>query len=1021
MTTFPAPPATLHDIPAQCAAAWQALGADLSEAFQTSMRKAWERNEFGVFVHYLREIRDGVPPAERMPGWRDAFMALLQAHPEAYAKHGAFLVDACVHLLSARDVLSIPGNIAVIGKRSWPQAWMRGFMPRSREEREGLAALIRETADIDVQASALDLLVRRRDYREESAEDRAHRHALIEEALRHIDDEALRRFIVANADFGAFSADDLMRHVESPALLVEFAERGGLSLRRAALERITDRMRDDASIADALVERLKPMLAADPVSFRKACVQIPHVGLCEYAWRQAEDDKMRAHVLRWTIALLEDERFGAFGPAHPALPLLRTILEAAPDIARAWFWNTDSYRPHAEIEIALFETLWQARTPALLDLFAHWIASWLSDDPSDEDRARATPLLLHEILTERHADLAAVKPTLVAGLLDRIDDEAVFDTLDAELQALAAKSKPVQRALPPHLSRFGSARLQRLGWLVDKRKATRETGLEALLLCEDADAAAVLQTVRDDERTSDTDRDRIDARLGRSAPVEEAAAADAAAATDAPTTEAADLDALKARVAKAKIKPVVDKVWNERLAAALAPLPPEFGRWLLSLAVETKDDRLTGTALGLLAHLSRERRAALAEQLFELWLAANGDRKLIWLLLFLPACGDDRLLEPLSTALKSWHKRAKPKAVTVLKTMASLDTAYALSHVYEVYMKATYSYAIRIGAKEALLAAAARRGCALADLADEITPDFGLSAQGRVFDFGSSQYTMQVGTDLDLRFTHNGTGKTAKSLPKAKDGEDADARAAAEAAIKVLRGGLKKVVKLQAQRLEDAMVIGRAWPAVRWRVLFVDHAVLGLIGQGLIWTRLDADGHAGGSFRISEDRSLIDVADQPVTLADGDRVRLWHPSLATADEVQAWTAHLTDYEVKPFLDQVRRPVVRLDAEQAAGDRFGPHATVQVAQSTIKYGLEGWNYQISDQDGSHIFGFSRRFGDGLRVLIDTEDMDAGLYGDSALGWANFYRGDDLLALRDVPPPLLSLVAEHFDKLAAKAVR
>jgi hypothetical protein len=638
MTTLPAPPATLHDIPAQCAAAWQALGADLSEAFQTSMRKAWERNEFGVFVHYLREIRDGVPPAERMPGWRDAFMALLQAHPEAYAKHGAFLVDACVHLLSARDVLSIPGNVAVIGKRSWPQAWMRGFMPRSREEREGLAALIRETADIDVQASALDLLVRRRDYREESAEDRAHRHALIEEALRHIDDEALRRFIAANADFGAFSADDLMRHVESPALLVEFAERGGLSLRRAALERITDRMRDDASIADALVERLKPMLAADPVSFRKACVQIPDVGLCEYAWRQAEDDKMRAHVLRWTIALLEDERFGAFGPAHPALPLLRTILEAAPDIARAWFWNTDSYRPHAQIEIALFETLWQARTPALLDLFPHWIASWLTDHPSNADRQRIAPVM-REIMTERRADLAAVKPTLVVGLLDLIDGAAMLDALDAELQALAAKSKPVQRALPPLLARFGSARLQRLGWLVDKRKATRETGLEALLLCEDADAAAVLQTVRDDERTSDTDRDRIDARLGRSAPVEEAAAADAAAATAAPTTEAADLDALKARVAKAKIKPVVDKVWNERLAAALAPLPPEFGRWLLSLAVETKDDRLTGTALGLLAHLTRERRAALAEQLFELWLAANGDRKLIWLLLFLPACG----------------------------------------------------------------------------------------------------------------------------------------------------------------------------------------------------------------------------------------------------------------------------------------------------------------------------------------------------------------------------------------------
>lgn len=1018
MTTFPAPPATLDDIPAQCSAAWQALGADISEDFQSSMRKAWERNEFGVFVHYLRNIRDGEPPAERMPGWRDAFMALLQAHPGAYAKHGAFLVDACVHLLSARDVLSIPGNVAAIGKTSWPQAWMRGFMPRSRAEREGLAALIRETRDIDTQALAVDLLVRRRDYREESAEDSAHRLALIEDALRHIDDEALRRFVETNADFGGLSAVDLMRHVDDPALLVEFAERGGLPLRRAALERITDAMRD--ALPDALIARLEAILVADPVSFRKAWVQIPHVGLCESAWRHAGDDKMRAHVLRWTIALLEDERFGGFGPSHPALPLLRTILEAAPEVARAWFWNTESYWPHARIEIALFKSLWQARTPALLDLFPHWIASWLSDDPEKKDRARLAPVM-REIMIERRADLAAVKSTQVVGLFDLIDGEAMIDALDAELQAMAAKSKPVQRALPPLLARFGSARLQRLGWLVDKRKATRETGLEALLLCEDADAPAVLQSVRDDKRTTDTDRDRIDARLGRSAPAADATATDTATISTPHAADAADLDALRTRVAKAKIKPVVDKVWNERLAAALAPLPPEFGRWLLSLAVETKDERLTGTALGLLAHLSRERRAVLAELLLDAWLAANGERKLIWLLLFLPDCGDDRLLEPLSTAFKSWHKRAKPKAVTVLKAMASLDTAYALSHVYEVYMKATYSYAIRMGAKEALLAAAARRGCALADLADEITPDFGLTPQGRVFDFGSSRYTMQVGTDLELRFTHEGTGKAARNLPKAKDGEDAEARAAAESAIKVLRGGLKKVVKLQAQRLEDAMVIGRAWPAARWRVLFVDHSVLGLIGQGLVWTRLDADGQACGSFRISEDRSLIDAADQPVTLADTDRVRLWHPSLAPADEVQAWTAHLADYEVKPFLDQVNRPVVHLDAEQAAGHQFGPHATVQVAQSTLKYGLEGWNYQISDQDGSHIFGFSRRFGGGLRVQIDTEDMDAGLYDNATLGSANFYRGDDLLALRDVPPPLLSLVAEHFGKLAAKAVR
>ena len=1041
MSALPAPPAKIDDIPEQCIAAWQALGANLGDDSLLSMRRTWERNDFGVFVHYLREIRDGTPPAERMPGWRDAFVELLLDHPDAYAKHGAFLIDACIHLLSARDVLSIPGNVATLNASTLPQMWMRGFMPRSREEREGLAALIRESADAAVQASALDLLVRPREYRDESDDDKAYRHALIEDALRHVGDDTLRRFVGANPDFGSLSAGDLMRYIETPALLVEFAERGGIALRRAALEYISDRMRHEASIPEALIERLKPMLAADPVSFRKSYVQIPHVGLCEYAWQHADGDKMRAHVLRWTIALLEDERFGEVGPAHPALPLLRTILETAPQTAREWFWNPESYRPYVDIEFALLQMLWQARTPALLELFLHWIAARVSADhdwPADwRDEERGPEYiaakrgqvdgLVREILHERCSDLPAVKPGDAMRLLRWIDNDALLDTLNPGLQELAAKSKPVQKALPKHLARFGSARLQSLGWLEDKRKGVRDVGLEALLLCSDADAGALLLSMRTHKRTSDTDRDRIDALLGRSTPAQDEgvattdATAGSAASVGAPGAGAADLDALRARVAKARIKPVVDKVWSERLAAALAPLPPEYGRWLLSLAVETKEDRLTGTALGLLAHLPRERQAALAEHLLQLWLAANGDRKLIWLLLFVPACGDDRLLEPLAEAFKSWHKRAKPKAVTALQTMASLDTAFALSHVYEVYAKATYSYAIHEGAKAALVAAAKRRGCNLADLADEITPDFGLTGSGRVFDLGPYQYTMQVGTDLELRFTHSATGKTAKTLPKAKDGEDLDARAAAESAIKLLRGGLKKVIKLQAQRLEDAMVVERAWPAARWRVLFVDHAVLGLIGQGLIWTRLDANGDARGSFRISEDRSLIDAADQPVTLDEGDRVRLWHPALASTEDTQAWTAHLADYEIKPFLEQVGRPVVQLDAEAAASHSFSRHATVRVAQSTLKYGLEGWNYQISDQDGSHIFGFARRFEGGLRVQIDTEEMDASLYGDASLGSADFRRGDVALTLGEVPAPLLSLVAEHFDKLAAKAAK
>ncbi|MCB1805860.1 MAG: DUF4132 domain-containing protein, partial [Candidatus Competibacteraceae bacterium] len=84
-------------------------------------------------------------------------------------------------------------------------------------------------------------------------------------------------------------------------------------------------------------------------------------------------------------------------------------------------------------------------------------------------------------------------------------------------------------------------------------------------------------------------------------------------------------------------------------------------------------------------------------------------------------------------------------------------------------------------------------------------------------------------------------------------------RAVAESRFKFLRSSLKKVAKQQANRLREALICGRSWPYARWRVLFLEHPLLSILGQGLIWQRYDADGKAQASFRISEDRSLIDA------------------------------------------------------------------------------------------------------------------------------------------------------------------
>ena len=207
----------------------------------------------------------------------------------------------------------------------------------------------------------------------------------------------------------------------------------------------------------------------------------------------------------------------------------------------------------------------------------------------------------------------------------------------------------------------------------------------------------------------------------------------------------------------------------------------------------------------------------------------------------------------------------------------------------------------------------------------------------------------------------------------------------------MLRKNLKKVAKQQAGRLHEALICERSWHVTRWRTLFVDHPLLGLLAQGLIWQRVGDN----ASFRISEDGSLIDADDEPLTLGDSDRLRLWHPTNASAEQAAAWAGHLEDYQLSPLVDQLGQPRVKLQDQEPQAEQLTRFVGVEVEQFIAKRFLEGWNYEIHDQDGSAVFGYQRRFPLlGVTVVIDLEGMDAFSYPGSTtkVGTISFFRPD-----------------------------
>ncbi|MCB1717733.1 MAG: DUF4132 domain-containing protein, partial [Candidatus Competibacteraceae bacterium] len=221
-------------------------------------------------------------------------------------------------------------------------------------------------------------------------------------------------------------------------------------------------------------------------------------------------------------------------------------------------------------------------------------------------------------------------------------------------------------------------------------------------------------------------------------------------------------------------------------------------------------------------------------------------------------------------------------------------------------------------------------------------------------DVGPYAYRVVLRGDLSLQVI-NPQGKTSKSLPKAKAGEDPLLRADVEARFKRLRKDLKTVADQQLKRLPGLLMSGRSWPAERWCKQFTEHPLFRSLAQSLIWSRRGPDGTVLGSFRLAEDLSLIDYEDEPVELADDEQIALWHPIDSDTTVSEAWRQHLDDYALSPVLAQVDLPVLRLQPEwqkEAALIAYQGHT---LSMGKFKGLMARWGYRVgATEDGGYIY-------------------------------------------------------------------
>ncbi|GLK89626.1 DUF4132 domain-containing protein [Pseudomonas turukhanskensis] len=552
-------------------------------------------------------------------------------------------------------------------------------------------------------------------------------------------------------------------------------------------------------------------------------------------------------------------------------------------------------------------------------------------------------------------------------LLQLFDDSSLVACGDGLAKLFNSSSKTLREPVLSLLTRSSAAAIQASGLLEASPKARRWV-LTGMALAEDPAMVELINRHFNDEAHDDYSR-------GLSLNVLERAGL---AVGSLDTLADADLATLQKEAAGVKIPAAVSKHWSEEFATVLAPLGETLGRHLLFLLYDG-GQQIPRHVRQILDFLPAGRRSDLAFLSVQRWIAANGAAELDWMLLTVPEFGDERVANALVKAVNDWKKLRKVKANAALHLLCQLPGDYGVFQARDLWENGKLSDAVLIAARQALTEAATRRDMILSELLEQLVPDFGLTHEGLQLDVGPYQYVVRMHADLSLVVIDE-NGKTSKTLPKAKAGEDADKRSLAENHFKALSKNLKPVFKQQSRRLARLFQLGSAWPAATWQKLFIQHPLMAVIAQTVVWSANDGQGQPLQRFR-PVGGELIDLNDDPYSLPANAIVHATHPLELEESELAAWVAHFKDYQLESPIEQWTTPVLVPPADVMAADRLALPARKKLNRGKLGNLLEKWGYSRGQAGSGGRINEHTWLLDGGRWRVTLNHGAIGVYFDA----------------------------------------
>ncbi|MEC9397004.1 MAG: DUF4132 domain-containing protein [Myxococcota bacterium] len=386
--------------------------------------------------------------------------------------------------------------------------------------------------------------------------------------------------------------------------------------------------------------------------------------------------------------------------------------------------------------------------------------------------------------------------------------------------------------------------------------------------------------------------------------------------------------------------------------------------------------KLVKELLALRPHFEEERAGDWVWYLFERWWAQETPEEnswFIWLLGYLGTSAQATLLLKRIKAHTQWFGRVKGRnASKAIQSLRHIDTRQAYTTLFLI-STGMQNARLRGVAQREIEALKQEKGWDDNQLQDRIVPDAGLDKNGTyIFDYGPRQFKLYFRGAFDIEFVDE-EGNHFSRIPAVRKSDEVDKVTAAKESYKVIRQQILDLVKVQTERLENALLEGRVWPKADWEEYILSHPLMMHFARKLIWCTCDSEGRADAFFLPSEDQSCVGTDYEPVPLSKS-HVRLCHPAELSDEARLEWSELMTDFEIVQPFDQLQRPVFRPGDEGSevtdrVGEIFEGRWSWYVQDTTRRQLGENWSVRTINYNPAMVM--RDLFGVRIVILIDNQ--------------------------------------------------